>query len=418
MRETKQLEFKETTNTNSFLKTVSAFANENGGTILFGVDDDGNICGITAPERAALDLENKINDSIQPRPDYTIDILPDNTIRLTVQAGPFKPYLYKNKAYKRSNAATVPVDQLEYNRLVLAGSHRSFEELPASDQNLSFHTLSAALTERIQLSAFTMDILKTLELYSDSIGFNNAAALLADQNTFPGIDIVRFGDSINEIMERRTIAGVSLLTQLNEGLNIFRTYYQYERIDGATREQHDKIPEEAFREALANALVHRTWDVPAAIRVSMHPDRITVHSPGGLPPGISETEYLRGQLSILRNPIIASAFFRLHYIEKFGTGILRIMNAYRDTFIKPTFTVSENAISVTLPICDIANTALTSDETHILNLLSKHGTMNRAAIDTSTGFDKAKSLRLLNSLLAKQLIKKSGKGPATTYPLP
>lgn len=71
MRETRTLEFKETI-TNTFLKTVSAFSNYDGGIILFGVDDDGNIKGLSDVKQACLDIENKINDSITPQPDLSL----------------------------------------------------------------------------------------------------------------------------------------------------------------------------------------------------------------------------------------------------------------------------------------------------------------------------------------------------------
>ena len=98
MRETRILEFKETI-TNTFLKTVSAFSNYDGGTILFGVDDDGNIKGLPDVKRACLDIENKINDSITPQPDYTLEIQNnDKTINQTVKNGILKPNLYNTKA--------------------------------------------------------------------------------------------------------------------------------------------------------------------------------------------------------------------------------------------------------------------------------------------------------------------------------
>ena len=59
MRETRILEFKETI-TNTFLKTVSAFSNYDGGRILFGIDDDGNVKGLADVKQACLDIENKI----------------------------------------------------------------------------------------------------------------------------------------------------------------------------------------------------------------------------------------------------------------------------------------------------------------------------------------------------------------------
>ena len=121
MRETRILEFKETI-TNTFLKTVSAFSNYDGGTILFGVDDDGNVKGLPDVKQACLDIENKINDSISPQPNYTLEIQNnDQTIKLTVTSGLQKPYLYKSKAYKRNDTATIEVDTLEFTRLVLDG---------------------------------------------------------------------------------------------------------------------------------------------------------------------------------------------------------------------------------------------------------------------------------------------------------
>ena len=104
MKETKTLEFQETTETNSFLKTVSAFANYSDGKIIFGVCDDGTIKGIDHPEEACLNLENKINDSIKPIPFYTLEINNDKTITMEVKKGIYTPYFYKGKAYKRNDA--------------------------------------------------------------------------------------------------------------------------------------------------------------------------------------------------------------------------------------------------------------------------------------------------------------------------
>ncbi len=65
MRESKTLEFKSRIS-NTFLKTISAFANYSGGSVIFGVNDDGTVCGLKNPEQACLDIENKINDTIHP----------------------------------------------------------------------------------------------------------------------------------------------------------------------------------------------------------------------------------------------------------------------------------------------------------------------------------------------------------------
>lgn len=157
MRETRILEFKETI-TNTFLKTVSAFSNYDGGEILFGVDDDGNIKGLSDVKQACLDIENKINDSISPQPNYTLEIQNnDQTIKLSVKSGLQKPYLYKSKAYKRNDTSTIEVDTLEFSRLVLEGKNIRFEELPCKDQELSFEILQSNLKEKIQIETFNKD---------------------------------------------------------------------------------------------------------------------------------------------------------------------------------------------------------------------------------------------------------------------
>ena len=124
MRESRNLEYKENMDSSTFMKTVSAYANYGNGVIIFGITDDGKVKGIPNPEKASLNLENKINDSMNPVPEYSIEIRKDATIVLTVCEGTYKPYLYKGKAYKRNDSATVEVSRMEYNRLILEGQDK------------------------------------------------------------------------------------------------------------------------------------------------------------------------------------------------------------------------------------------------------------------------------------------------------
>lgn len=414
MRETRTLEFKETI-TNTFLKTVSAFSNYDGGTVLFGVDDDGNIKGLQDVKQACLDIENKINDSITPQPDYTLEIQNnDQTIKLTVKSGLQKPYLYKSKAYKRNDTATIEVDTLEFSRLVLDGKNIRFEELPCKDQELSFEILHRKLKETVRIENFNKDTLKTLNLYDDVDGFNNAAGLLADKNHFPGIDIVKFGENICIIQKRSTFENVSVLEVYEKAIEVFRDYYQYEVIQGADRKKMEKIPEAAFREAIANALIHRVWDVDSQIRVSMFDDRIEIVSPGGLPSGITEEEYLSGKLSVLRNRNLANVFYRLGFVEIFGTGITRIKQLYADGLIKPDFEVSENAIKIMLPVFE-KNADLTEDEIIIYKLLSKTMLKPISEVAPYVPFGKSKTTKLLKEMCQKGVITVEGKGKSTKY---
>lgn len=413
MRETRIIEFKETI-TNTFLKTVSAFSNYNGGEIYFGIDDNGNVKGIADVKQSCLDIENKINDSFSPQPDYTLEIQKDSTIKLTVKSGIHKPYLYKSKAYKRNDTATIEVDTLEFSRLILEGKNIRFEELPYNEQKLTFEVLHQKLKESIQIETFNKDTLKILNLYDNNNGYNNAAGLLADRNHFPGIDIVKFGQNISVIQKRATIENISILEVYDKAIDMFRDYYQYEIIEGAERKNVERIPEAAFREAIANALIHRAWDIESQIRVLMFDDRLEVISPGGLPSGITEDEYLSGKISVLRNRNLANVFYRLGFVEIFGTGITRIKQLYESALRKPDFEVSENTIRIMLPVFE-ENINLTEDENQVYALLSTTMLKPISEIAPYTPFGKSKTTQLLKEMSKKGVVEVKGKGRGTKY---
>ena len=414
MRETRTTEFKEKI-TNTFLKTVSAFSNYDGGEIFFGIDDNGNIKELPDVKQACLDIENKINDSITPQPDYTLELQNnDRTIKLTVKSGFQKPYLYKSKAYKRNDTATIEVDTLELSRLILEGKNIRFEELPCEVQELTFDTLCRKLKECVQIETFNQDTLKTLNLYNSTIGYNNAAGILADKNHFPGIDMVKFGENISVIHKRATFDHVSALAAYDKALEVFKDYYQYEEIQGADRKKVEKIPVAAFREAIANAFIHRAWDVESQIKVSMFDDRIEIISPGGLPSGITEDEYLSGKLSVLRNRNLANVFYRLGFVEIFGTGITRIKQLYEEGLKQPDFEVSENTIKIILPVFE-KNLNLTEDESKIYKILSRTMLKPISEIAPYVEFGKSKTTQLLKEMGKKGVVKIEGRGRGTKY---
>ena len=414
MKETRTLEYKSDL-TNSFLKTVSAFSNFGAGKILFGVADDGTIIGMEAPDQKCLDIENKINDTISPKPEYSLSINRlNNVITLEVKEGKYKPYLYKGKAYRRSDTASVEVDQIELKRLTLEGNNLYFESLASDDDNMAFSELEHKLIEKLGITALSDDTLRTLGLYTKDNKLNNAASLLSDANSFPGIDAARFGVSIDEILDRESFVNISVLAQYDKAIMVYRRYYQYEQIKGADRIVIEKIPEKAFREAIANALVHRTWDINANIRISMFDDRMEISSPGGLPSGISEDEYLNSSISTLRNPILGNVFFRLHYIEMFGTGIKRIIESYENCQIKPQFKIKDNSITVVLPTLS-STASVTSDGRKVLDLLNGGIRYSSSEIATKMNWSKDKTIRVMNVLVEAGYAVKYGIGRSTKY---
>ena len=116
----------------------------------------------------------------------------------------------------------------------------------------------------------------------------------------------------------------------------------------------------------------------------------------------------------MRNPVLGNVFFRMHYIEMFGTGVRRILLAYENAKIKPKFEITDNVISVILPV--ITNQYhITSDEEKIINVLENGKQLSSSEIVKATGYTKSKVLRLIEHLKEKDYIKVTGKGRGTKY---
>lgn len=407
--------------TDSFLKTVSAFANYGGGMIVFGISENGSVVGIVDPEKTRLQLEHKINDSISPRPEFflnTSSLEEKQIVELTVSKGKNAPYLYNGRAYKRSDTSSTPLDSNELRRLSLDSSSMTFDQLPSHEEELSFKVLERWLQETVGLKKLGDDSLRTLGLMKDD-QYLRSAELLADtnQNAQSATIIVRFGKTISEFMDRADLTYQSLLSQYQGAMEMFDKWYQsYEAVDGFLRVPRIQIPRDAYREAVANALIHRRYDQGGAVQVAMYEDRVEVTSPGGLPEGVSETAYLYSQISIPRNLVLAEVFHRLHLIEKFGTGIDRIRKEYEPYASKPHFEVSDVLIRIVLPVIDYKKRPEEiSLEEKILLLIAQEGSVSRAEVEQSTGYGKTRVYQILNSMIQAGKIIQSGKGPQTRY---
>lgn len=150
---------------------------------------------------------------------------------------------------------------------------------------------------------------------------------------------------------------------------------EYEAIDGAARVLVERTPKKAFREAVANALAHRIWDVDACVRISLSEDGAEVVSPG---------------------------------------GVRRIRGAYEGTGSSPSFEAGDGYISVKLPFVD-RRSALTDEERSVLDAVPENRLVSRSTVSEVTGYEKMKTVRQLNSLVAKGYLKQEGEGRGRRY---
>ncbi len=418
----------------TMLKTVSAFANYHDGRILVGISDQGNVIGIKNVSEERLKIENAINDGVRPKPFYEVEVTNLEGVKVivyTIYKGDRTPYTYNQKAYERMDTSSVEVDRERYDELVLLGRNSNYEELEYMGE-LEFKILGDALKSSLEISSVDINILKSLGLYRNK-SYNNAASWIADkgQDESIGLHLICYKDqSMTEIIDRKSISKTSILKHFNESMNFYDRYIrQKDLIKGERRITYEEVPRVAFREAVINAIVHRDYRKKAFSRIEFFPDRIEILSVGGLPVGTTEEEYLRGRFSNLRNPIVADLFFRLGYIEKMGTGIRRIKQSYRDSEIKPVFHVMKNSIHITLPIMegfvDVRSETdngsrqedirLSHEEERIINFFAAEGIMTRMDIENRMHVGKTKAVELLNELIEKGYIKKTGKGRRVKY---
>ena len=431
MGESRFVEFKREF-TRSMMRTVSAFANFHDGRILVGVDDSGSPVGLQNPGEVRLQIENAIHDHLEPYPSYWIEtVLQDERtiLVLHVLKGESTPYYCQGRAYVRSDTATVPADAAMLNRLILEGQNRTFDELPSDNQNLSFRYLEQNLRKAGLSSTVFDDLLKTLELIRGE-RYTRAAALLSDGNPIrtAGMVLVAFRENTVEIEDRMVLEHHSILEQFDTAI-LFHSKHlaTSEQIEGARRTTWEEVPLVAYREAIANALVHRDYTVDGQIRVEFHSDHVAIVSPGSLPLGISEIEYRMGRLSIPRNRIIDYVFLRLGLIERMATGVRRILALYRGRPNSPEFQVTEHAITVLLPRSRSAarppdetplSRSLTPQEEQVLSLFASRQEIRRRDVETLLGLGKTRSARLLSSLAARRLLLQKGDGRATRYVRP
>lgn len=287
--------------------------------------------------------------------------------------------------------------------------------------------LATWFAKQLNVSVINEDILKSIELIKNGT-FNNAAALMADHNRFNevGIDLIRYADdSLTIIKDRISLFGVSLLEYFEKSMLFYEKHINHgEIIEKANRVSFEEVPYVAYREAVANALVHRDYSRRGHNRIEFFEDRIEIMSIGGLPIGISQEEFLRGSFSNARNRILADIFYRCGYIEKMGTGIRRIKEAYALESVKPSFELMQNSILIVLPkiksLSTVSekvplNVSLNPEEEKAYNFIKSTRGINRQALEDYMGIKRTKAGQILKRLTDLNLITARGSGRSVTY---
>ncbi|MDU5461626.1 helix-turn-helix domain-containing protein [Anaerococcus vaginalis] len=354
----------------SWLKSVSAFANGRGGKLIFGVKEDNTILGLSNYQEDSENISEIIKIKMDPNPEFDMEIKEiDGTVILilSIFAGKNTPYFVVDggtrTAYKRIGNQSVPASRIDLFNLSLKGEHISYDSLESKKRlkDVRFKELSIEYKNRTEKNFEEKD-LKSFGLVNDEGNLTIAGALFADdyQVYQSRVFCTRWNgltkangrmDALDDIEFEGNI-----IYLLKASLDfVKRNSKKMWKKGPVFRIEYPEYPERAVQEALVNALIHRDYSVIGSeVHVDIYDDRLEIYSPGGMYDGtfIQDINPLNVS-SIRRNPIIADVFARMDLMERRGSGLRKIIEAYEaeknyKEELKPEFKSTESSFTTIL----------------------------------------------------------------------
>lgn len=354
----------------SWLKSVSAFANGNGGVLIFGVADDDTLMGLSDVKTASEKISETVKSKMDPIPTIDLQIRQEDGkefILLHVSAGAETPYYYIGDggriAFIRIGNESVQATATDLKRLVLRGSNSTYDSLSTlyRFENFAFTKLRSVYRQRTGLEMDAPDFV-SFGLVDEKGFMTNAGALLADESPmrFSRLFCTRWNgldkaSGVMEAMDDKEFSG-SLIALLQSGEEFVRnnTKKRWKKADTGRVEMPD-YPERAVLECLVNALIHRDYMITGSeVHIDIFDDRLEIYSPGGMMDGSLVQELNTDHVpSKRRNPVIADVFSRMNYMERRGSGFKKIKADYHRAVnfreaLEPKFYSDRNNFIVTL----------------------------------------------------------------------
>lgn len=432
--ESEHIEYK-TLMTDDIYKEVIAFANTDGGTVYIGIDDQGNVIGIDNVDETYTRLTNGIRDAIAP--DVTMFvryILQENqVIKIEVGEGSYKPYYLKSKGmkpsgvYVRQGTSSVQASSDQIRQMIKESDGDTYEDSRSLEQELTFDAVKTAFN-RYGVE-FSVEKYRALGITQNDM-YTNLALLLSDQCHHTTKIAVFKDEFCTEFRDSKEFGG-SVFNQFENAVNYLALCNKTtSTIKGVVRTDKQDYPEEAIREALLNALVHRDYGFSGSIIINVNDRKMEFISLGGLIPGLS-TEDIRIGVSQPRNKKLAEVFHRLRLIESYGTGIRRIFKLYENCPVQPSIEATTNAFRIVLPnmnAMDIENeaapmktakvpAAITPQMKIVMDYLEEYGEMTEEDLQELLNIKKTRAYLLARQMNENGLIGIIGRGAGKKYKL-
>ena len=369
----------------SWLKSVSAFANGRGGKLIFGVKEDNTILGLKDYKDTSENISEIVKTKMDPNPEFDMEIEEIDgkvILILNIFVGKNTPYFVvdggSRTAYKRVGNQSVPASRIDLFNLSLKGEHISYDSLKSKKklEDVSFKELRIEYKERTGKDFEEKD-LKSFGLVNDENNLTIAGALFADNYQIyqSRVFCTRWNGLTKasgriEALDDVEFEG-NIIYLLKASLDfVKRNSKKMWKKGPVYRIEYPEYPERAVQEALVNALIHRDYSVIGSeVHVDIYDDRLEIYSPGGMYDGtfVQDLNPLNVS-STRRNPIIADVFARMDLMERRGSGLRKIIEAYESEEnykkeLKPEFKSTESSFTTILKNLNYAPQSVTQNVT-------------------------------------------------------
>ena len=408
--------------TTEIKKDIVAFLNCEGGTLLIGIDDNGTVVGVDNAKNIIERITLMIHEAIKPDASLICsaqEYVENNKsiVKVVIGQGVKKPYYIYEKGlkpsgvYLRINNTAQQASEQAIKQMLIASEESAYESRLSIEQDLTFAYLEMAFKrEKIELKE------KTLGLMNADGNYTNLALLLSDQCPFSIKAAVFDSDDKNRFVDRKEFGG-SLLKQADDAYNYLtlnnKNHGEY---NGILRDDKSDYNNLVLREGLLNAIIHRDYALNGSILINIYANRIEYISIGGLVTGMTYDDMMLG-VSRSRNEKLANVFFKLRYVEAYGTGIEKIQGDYEHTGTSPRFEVSDNGFLLMLPNKSTVsiNKKPMTDKEMVHEFICENERVSRAQIQEEFKFKLTKTRNILLQLEQEGKILRLGNSRGTFY---
>ncbi|MGE0793303.1 MAG: RNA-binding domain-containing protein [Candidatus Woesearchaeota archaeon] len=413
------LEFKENLS-NSIGKSICAFANASGGKILLGVSDKNKIIGFKNNNKNSSEIQT-IARNMDPAFEVEFKIVDDVGIIL-VPEGKNKPYSINGSFYLRQSANSQKLNRDEIYDFFLKINKIPFDKKINKEFNMTKDFDNNKFQSFRKLANIDTAIQKEHLLENLSLTINgkitNACVLLFPYKVtkfFLNADVscaIYLGTTKATILDRKDFDEDFISNFDNAVLFVERNTRTKATIKGTRRIEESEIPEEALREAIINAMIHRDYFIEGRVQIEIFSDKVVISNPGSL---LFDKAKL-GTISSARNPILVDCMHRTKHVEKLGSGINRIQSLVPNV----EFDISSNWFMTIFPredihsntqygtLNDTENGTLNDTEKLIIKEMSKNPSITYDALENLVGKSRRTIIRQVNMLKEKEIIKRIG----------